>query len=257
MKNSNQTNNNTLQYLNNVNNYKSLFDVKLKIDNILYVYTYIIKEYIINFYTKMAIKHLKNIDFIFIKGFDTITHVFETTLLYTKNIELTKYHSHKAIFFFIEFTEQITDEQNSFLQLSTKDASLFVYKKTIFEINNEYKRKMPNLNLKEQELLEKLNIFIKIYKLIINNKLFEVFINSNNTINNTDNNIIEKINKLKYKTAKILLNLISLSYDKLYTNKIILDFIICFLKNSNNKEYIEKISNSIYFNNLEECLLML
>ena len=262
MKNNNQTNNNVLQYLNNVHNYQETFDSKLKTEDILNKLVFIIKEYIETFNNKMKPKHLKNEEFIYNKGFETVIHVFQNVLFYTKNLELTKYHSHKAIFFFIEFTEQITDEQNSFLQLSSKDASMFVYKKTIFEINNEYKRKIQPLTLKEKELLEKVDCFINIYKLLVTNKTIDyTFFNGNSNINNI--NLIDKINKLKFKTAQILLNLISVTYDKLYNsniktnnnvNNIIFNKIEKFLNNSNNKDYIKNISENMYVEDIEDIL---
>ncbi len=259
MKNNNQTNNNVLQYLNNVHNYQETFDSKLKVEDILNKLVFIIKEYIETFNNKMKPKQLKNEEFIYNKGFETVIHVFQNVLFYTKNIELTKYHSHKAIFFFIEFTEQITDEQNSFLQLSSKDASMFVYKKTIFEINNEYKRKIQPLTLKEKELLEKVDVFINIYKLLVTNKTIDyAFFNNNQSII-----IFDKINKLKFKTSQILLNLISTTYDKLYNlniktnnnvNNIIFNKIEKFLNNSNNKDYIKNISENMYVEDIEDIL---
>ena len=60
--------------------------------------------------------------------------------MYTKNLDLTVYHCKKAYLFYVEFIGQIGDDNNSYLQLNSKDATLFVYKKTIFEINNEYRK---------------------------------------------------------------------------------------------------------------------
>ena len=58
--------------------------------------------------------------------------------MYTKNIELTMFHSKKALYYYIEFIGQISDVSvhHSYLQLNSKDATLFVYKKTIYDINN-------------------------------------------------------------------------------------------------------------------------
>ena len=36
---------------------------------------------------------------------------------------------------------QISEDNNSYLQLTSKDAMLFVYKKTIFDINTDFKKK--------------------------------------------------------------------------------------------------------------------
>lgn len=228
--------NSTIQYLNNVSNYEAVFDDKIKIEDILSKFTAIIKEYISVFNTKMVPKQLKNVNFIFVKGFEAVVHVFEITLLYTKSIESARHHSQKAIYFFIEFTEQITDEQNSFLQLSCRDATLFVYKKTIFEINNDYKRKFPKLTNKEQELLNKLNVFISIYKLLVTNKLIDLSFSSE---------LIKKINKLKYKIAQTLLDLVRTSYDRQLSNVIMLEKLEGFLDNSGNKNYIKNIFDTL------------
>ena len=50
---------------------------------------------------------------------------------------MTYFHSQKSFYFYVEFIGQISEDQHSFLHLSSKDASIFVYKKTIFEINDE------------------------------------------------------------------------------------------------------------------------
>ena len=62
--------------------------------------------------------------------------------MYTKNLELTVHHCKKAFLYYVEFIGQIGDDNHTFLQLNSKDATLFVYKKTIFDINNEYKKKV-------------------------------------------------------------------------------------------------------------------
>lgn len=228
--------NSTIQYLNNVTNYEAIFDEKIKVEDILTTFTAIIKEYISVFNMKMPPKQLKNYNFIFVKGFESVVHVFETTLLYTKSIETARHHSQKAIYFFIEFIEQITDEQNSFLQLSCRDATLFVYKKTIFEINNDYKRKFPNLTNKEQELIAKLNVFIKIYKLLVTNKLIDLSFSSE---------LIKKINKLKYNISQTLLDIICMSYDRQYSNNIMLEKLENFLDNCGNKNYIKNVFDTM------------
>ena len=51
-------------------------------------------------------------------------------LLYTRNLELSIYHTQKSILYYIEFIGQIGDDNHSFLKLNSKDATLFVFKKT-------------------------------------------------------------------------------------------------------------------------------
>jgi hypothetical protein len=93
---------------------------------------------------KTTMKNKLYYKFIFERGIETLLHVFSIIFYYTKNLELTFYHTQKAYYFYIEFIEQISDDNVTFLQLSSRDAVMFVYKKTIFDINNEYKK-----NIKE------------------------------------------------------------------------------------------------------------
>ena len=92
--------------------------------------------------------------------------------MYTKNIELVTYHCNKASHYFIEFISQIGNDSHSFLQLNTKDAILFVYKKTIFDINQEYRN---NYKYEKQD-----EIYIKTIKTfsVSLNKLVNIIIKS-------------------------------------------------------------------------------
>ena len=106
---------------------------------ILEKYTSLIFEYLMFFFDKIKYTKKKQTYFkyIFERGFDTVTNVFDGMLLSTKNIDLSLYHGQKSLYFYIEFIEQISDSQNSFLQLSSRDAVMFVYKRTIFELNKD------------------------------------------------------------------------------------------------------------------------
>tara|TARA_B100001057_G_C22867293_1_gene957112 strand:- start:1726 stop:2544 length:819 start_codon:yes stop_codon:yes gene_type:complete len=66
---------------------------------------------------------------------NSIHRVFEYVLIKTKNIEKAYYYAQKTYFYYIEYMEQIykTNLQNN---LNQTDAVLFIYKKTIFEIQN-------------------------------------------------------------------------------------------------------------------------
>ena len=78
--------------------------------------------------------------FIITRGLDTIINVFNHILFYTKNLDVTYFHCQKAFYFYVEFIGQISEDEKMFLQLSSRDATTYVYKKTIFEINNETKK---------------------------------------------------------------------------------------------------------------------
>ena len=81
-------------------------------------------------------------------------------------MNLAVHHCNKSLCFYVEFIGQIGDDNHSFLQLNSNDASLFVYKKTIFDINNEYRK---NFVLTEEDK-KKNDIFylsINIYNYIL------------------------------------------------------------------------------------------
>jgi len=81
---------------------------------------------------------ISNIDYfkhIMVKGMENITHVFRMILLYTRNLDVAVYNSKKSVYYFIEFIGQIGDDSHEYLKLSSTDATLFVYKKTIFALS--------------------------------------------------------------------------------------------------------------------------
>ena len=122
--------------LYNINNYKptilnSSQEILTKFVNVIVNYMKFISE-------KINLKNKTYYKFILERGIHTIIHVFTMVFYYTRNLDLTYYHSQKAYYFYIEFIEQISDESVTFLQLNSRDAILFVYKKTIYELNSDY-----------------------------------------------------------------------------------------------------------------------
>jgi hypothetical protein len=154
---------------------------------------------------KITMKNKPHYKFIFERGFETIIHTFFTVFYYTKNLEITFYHSQKAYYFYIEYIEQISDDNVTFLQLSSRDAILFVYKKTIFELNNEYRKNNIEPSQEEKNILSTVETYTHIYKVIIqfiiNNKKFQ-YESKTTYINDCCDRIVdlsETLNKLKIK----------------------------------------------------------
>ena len=150
--------------LSNTENYREHVNVSL--NEIMDSYLKIIGEYMTLLSENEYIKNLIYFKFILIRGLETITTIFRLILFFTKNIILVNYHTQKAFYVYIEFIEQISDAQNSFLHLTSRDAVLFVYKKTIYEINNEYRKKIKEENI-EKKLFEKLDDYLNMNKNII------------------------------------------------------------------------------------------
>ena len=84
---------------------------------------------------------------------------------------MTYYHSQKAFYFYGEFISQIIEDPNNYLQLSSKDATLFVYKKTIFEINAQIQKSVKILTEIDKTKLDILNSYVTILKTICENKV--------------------------------------------------------------------------------------
>ena len=202
--------------INNIDNYKQ--NIEYNVENILDKYLSIIYEYFNHL--EESNFNIKNqyYKYIITNGINCINNIFKLLLLYTNNIELVFYHTQKSFIYYIEFITQIGDENNNFLQLNSKDATLFVYKKTIFEINNDI-RKDFSIRKNNKKILENINY----YTLLIR-KLIDDFININNEniykntkeklfpnmkkiieilfINNTEINVEDKINIIENVTNK-------------------------------------------------------
>ena len=134
------------------------------------------------------------------RGLETIKHCFKLLFMYTKNVDLTIYHCKRAYCYYIEFIGQISENSHTYLQLNSKDATLFVYKKTIFQINKDY-RKNFYLEKGEDAFLKNVTQLIDIYHEIMVYCLF------NNDITNDNKRLvltfsIEKSNAIITKFIK-------------------------------------------------------
>jgi len=80
-------------------------------------------------------------------------------LLHTRNLDAAYYHAQKSIYYYLEFISQLTEQKNAFLQLSSKDALTYVYKKTIYLINNLSESKQP-----KSDIINTINMYLQVYK---------------------------------------------------------------------------------------------
>ena len=117
----------------------------------------------------IKLKNLKIYRFIIIRGLNTVTNVFNHLLLYTKNLNLTCLYSQKAYYYYIEFISQITDDDNIFLQLTSRDTMVYVYKKTIYCIPKDIQMNISNSihSEKTNEILNIYNLYVHLYENIL------------------------------------------------------------------------------------------
>jgi hypothetical protein len=252
--------------LQNVDNFKST--INITVSSILDKYIILINEYLkfCEDTLKIKIKNTNYLYFIIVRGFDTLTNVFINVFYYTKNLELSYFHSQKSYYYYIEFMEQITDDQNTFLQLNSKDAIIYVYKKTIYEINNDY-RKNIETNKSDSNKLSVLNIYLNIFKNIIYRVLNEINVKP---IVVEEQSYMNKLNKLNVLLNKInLINILNMgindtkifeSFVNILDNKIedsdkFYEIIHLYIKKLHRKPaIINNLKEKIYLNDLEDKL---
>jgi hypothetical protein len=183
--------------LHNVENYKKEFDTNN--EEIINKYSSLIVEYYKFIIDNLKIKSKNYVIFIIMRGLDTITHVFLYLLLYTKNIDLTYFHCQKSFYFYVEFVGQISEDDKMFLQLTSRDATTYVYKKTIFDLNADLK-KNNYLSDSAKEQINIIDAYVKIYKIILQKVIIENNTNNTELIRSLDQ-IYDKLNyNLLYKS---------------------------------------------------------
>ena len=196
---------------------------------------------------KISLNNKNLSKFLLIRGIDTIHRVFSTLLFFTFNPSLVLYHCQRSFYFYIEFVTQIKQDDKSFLQLNSKDAVLYVYKKTIFEIDFDVKcnRIISTSNKKK---LKKIELAIEIMKCA----LFKIINNFDlpselPTLLKPYNNIICIIlygNKSLYdKHLDIIYSIIEVLVSKISNINVMIETIILFLKTSNNNIELFNISD--------------
>ena len=204
--------------LYNSENYKKELDSN--INDITKKYADLIIEYYKFIQENIKVSGTNISRFIIIRGLDTITNVFLHLLHYTKNLDLTYFHCQKSFYFYVEFVGQISDDEKMFLQLTSRDATTYVYKKTIFDINSELKKINEIISLSFKEKLDIIKNYINIYQTyllkIINYP--KEYITNVKTISNIDKivNLVEKLNSFNNAHSKSKIQSLESNVDDLY-----------------------------------------
>jgi hypothetical protein len=232
--------------LSNLENYNKT--IQYTAHEIIEKYILLINEFLKFILEKTKLKENNYSKFIIIRGYDTITNVFNIIFLYTKNLDLTFYHCQKGYYYYIEFIEQISNIDHIFLQLNSKDASTYVYKKTIFELNNDKDKDKgaQTLPINIKNILENVEQHIKTFK-----NIFEFIVESLITDNKPFINT-EIVEKFKIICQKIFTknNIKNIHIKKIYNEIEIAN--IEFLNNINKDENVINNDNIIqkYFDHI-------
>jgi len=197
----------------NVNNYNTELE---NTGQILKEYNILLNEYLAHITNQLVIKD--NIHYLFVinRGIDLFKNIFVMLLHYSKNLELVIHHLRKSYLYYTEFIGQVGEDSNSFLQLNSKDACLFVYKKTIYDINEDFKKKYE-LTKAEKEvfyhLKEKIYIYTNTIKMICKDNIEK----SNNLLNSDREKYIKNIKIFMTKILNELLKKHSKNnYEKIF-----------------------------------------
>lgn len=162
-------------YIQNEDNYFTTLENTEK--ECFFCYVRLINDYLSLFNNKITHQNKEKHAFIAEKGLETIRHVFMQFLVYSNNLEFTVDMAEKAYQYYIEFIGQIGEENNAIFNLSSQDAVLFAYKKTIYEIPCKIKKEFCSAH--------SLIHFIKSYTDIYDN-LVLYHLNQYHSVDNVD-----------------------------------------------------------------------
>lgn len=243
----------------NTNNYNKSIDEK-NILSFMKVYIQLLKEYLDFLLNNIDIKEI-NEHFLFItnRGLITYKHIFNILCLYTKNFTLILHHIKKAYLYYVEFIGQIGHDNHAYLKLNSRDASLFVYKKTIYEINNNFKKDFI-LTEEEKNKHFKLTKLIDIINTMILIILKNVKLNNEKLTYQKIKTDVEKMEKGLLKAVnnydKLNLDILSLLLDKIELLNIgsskVLELVNLIINKFLNKDYtVTKVDEKLnsYKNN--------
>tara|TARA_B100000795_G_C22799135_1_gene440881 strand:- start:62 stop:805 length:744 start_codon:yes stop_codon:yes gene_type:complete len=216
--------------LSDTKNYNKTF--KKKTTFYLKEYIVLVTEFIEYFEPLLSTKNIKKYNIV-IKGIRSVNHIFLFLFLYTKNLSLTLYHCKKAFLYYIEFINQIGEEGNSYLQLNSTDAIIFIYKKSIFDINNGYKLEFTQTE-SDELFLKKIKDFTDIFEQIYNYMIKNTFEDKEDIINYND------------KLIKLLKNLIALEKKSGDVFEKMIDFVdILIFKQKNNEDFFNILKKTM------------
>ena len=223
--------------INNTDNYNMSCNIDLR--NIINKYM----EYINNFFLlikdNVYFKQYSYSKYLIINGIQTASHILNMLIIYTKNIDLTFHHIERSFIYYVEFINQIMIN-NSSLNLNSKDASIFIYKKILYDID-DLQKKNNNVDIELDTRLGNLLELIGLY----NNILYSYIDNSSNINNIHFTNDIYNINYI----PSINKNFSKLNYNRLIENNKFFVDIINILKEKIQTDKLFKIIQYLSINN--------
>ena len=239
--------------LQNSENYRK--DFNCNISEVVEKYSELIVEYFKFIMENIKTKNSSLTKFIIIRGLDSITNVFLHILYFTKNIDLTYFHSQKSYYFYVEFVGQISDDEKTFLQLTSRDATTYVYKKTVFDVSNEFKKINENVSDEFREKMDTIKSYINLYQMymlkIIQSDTIDIAYISD--LSKLYEKLINLTNKSKIVTLE---NIVDKLYSKISDKNKFFEINHLLVKKFLKKqELFSHIKNKIHLEEFEEKLL--
>ena len=223
--------------INNTDNYNMSCNIDLQ--NIINKYM----EYINNFFLLIKdntyFKQYSYSKYLIINGIQTANHILNMLIIYTKNIDLTFHHIERSFIYYVEFINQIMINNGS-LNLNSKDASIFIYKKILYDIDDLNKKNMV-FDIEQDTRFGDLLELIGLYNNILYSYI-DKFSNVNNINLTTDVYDIDYISSINKNFSK-------LNYNRLIENNKFFIDIINILKEKIQTDKLFKIIQYLSINN--------
>ena len=223
----------------NIEIYKETFNCDIEIA--FFKYTNIIEDFFIGSKKFEKYEHYR---YILIKGIENIYHVFNMLLFYSKNIDFTHYHSQRTFLYYCEFVEQVKDDNNNLLNLSIKDATMFIYKKILYSV----KKNVHSISDIEEKNILTLDKIIMLY----NNLLSNSIISNNHSIDLFNKSIVKNIFKNHFNEIVMHIDVIMVCNDvmlsKIRSNEKIIQLYKLIIKYI--KKYEIKTINTVDIENI-------
>jgi hypothetical protein len=237
--------------LKNNDNFKQKLDINNI--NIFKTYANIITLYLKNFYNNIITENIHYKEFIMIRGIDTIANIFRIVLYYTKDINFVYFYCKQSYLLYIQYIFQLNNINSATTNYS-KNAIEYIYKKSIFNIDNNFKQNIHSVSLEEKQNFNIINNHITslniILSKIIYNDINDVDIIFEQTITYFNNiNLIEA----DYNVINICLN----NNKNLNNSKYCEIMSLIFKKIYKNKNNIIKLKQKIFHNDYDSKLCLL
>lgn len=231
--------------------------------NIFIKYISIINDFLLHCNENVSNENKTILKYTIRRGIESITHIFKIVYISTKDLDFTFDICKQSFVYYIEFITQICDDDRKYLNLNSRDAVLFIYKKSI----NKYKILDSKITDETNNILKLLDKMINIHNEMLNiyiesdeyNKInydkFEknIYLFVEKIINVKNDDIIEIVyeilllNKIHKINIFKHLNIINLFLDKKY-KKGLSPVIKKKLNSSQNKNYLLNEVEDIYVN---------